>query len=88
MSPAIWLRIVDAKSRECVFEHPIALHRGRRRTSDAHRPKQTPVQVDRLVRKIAGAGPGCDAFARKLVEDRGATALRALYGVLDLLRRF
>jgi transposase len=84
----LWLRIVDATSHECVFEHAIALRRGQRRTNDAHRPKQTPVQVEQLVCKIAGAGPGCGAFARKLVEDRGATALRALYGMLDLLRRY
>lgn len=84
----LWMRIVDAKSHECVFEHPIALHRGQRRTSDAHRPKQTPIRVEKLAERIAGAGPGCGGFARKLVEDRGAIALRALYGMLDLLRRY
>lgn len=84
----LWLRIVDAKTHECAFEHPIALHRGQRRTSEAQRPAQTPIRVHKLVERIAGAGPGCAAFARRLVEDRGATALRTLYGMLDLLKRY
>ena len=84
----LWLRILDPKTMECVREHTIALHRGQRRTNDADRPKQTPPQVERLAARIAGAGPGCGAFARKLVEERGAIALRALFGMLDLLRRY
>jgi len=84
----LWLRLIDPTTHECIFEHPIALHKGQRRTADAHRPKQTPIRVEQLAARIAGAGPGCEAFAKKLVEDRGAIALRALYGVLDLLRRY
>lgn len=84
----LWLRILDPKTLECIREHPIALHKGYRRTNDADRPKQTPPQVEKLVARIAGAGPGCAAFARKLVEQRGAVALRALFGMLDLLRRY
>ena len=38
--------------------------------------------------RIGGAGPGCKAFAQKLIDIRGAIALRALYGMLDLLRRY
>ena len=69
-------------------EHPIALHRGQRRTHEADRPKQTPMKVEQLAARIGGAGPGCKAFAKKLVEDRGAIASGALYGMLDLLRRY
>ena len=55
----------------------IALYKGHRRTNEADRPKQTPVQVEqRLAARVGGAGPGCRAFANKLVEDRGAIALR------------
>jgi len=84
----LWLRLVDPVTHECIFEHPIALHKGQRRTAEAHRPKQTPIRVEQLATRIAGAGLGCEAFVTKLVEDRGATALRALYGMLDLLRRY
>ena len=84
----LWIRILDPTTHECVREHPIALHKGQRRTIDADRPKQTPVKVEQLAARIAGAGPGCKAFANKLVEERGAVALRALYGMLDLLRRY
>lgn len=84
----LWIRIIDPTTHDCVREHPVALHKGMRRTNDADRPKQTPVQVERLVERISGAGPGCAAFSRRLIEDRGATALRALYGMLDLLRRY
>ena len=84
----LWLRIVDTSTQECVREHPIALQRGQRRTIDSDRPKQTPVQVETLAQRIGGAGPGCAGFSRALVDDRGALALRALYGVLDLLRRY
>jgi transposase len=84
----LWLRILDAKTHACVREHPIALHKGQRRTAEVDRPKQTPVKVERLAARIAGMGPGCAAFAQLLVEERGAIALRALYGMLDLLRRY
>lgn len=84
----LWLRILDPATHQCVREHPIALHKGQRRTHDADRPKQTPVKVEHLAARIAGAGLGCKAFAGKLVEQRGAVALRALYGMLDLLRRY
>ncbi|MGH3849343.1 MAG: Mu transposase domain-containing protein, partial [Pseudonocardiaceae bacterium] len=84
----LWLRILDRTTQECVREHPIALHKGQRRTHDADRPKQTPVKVEQLAARVAGAGPGCKAFAQRLVDERGAIALRALYGMLDLLRHY
>lgn len=84
----LWLRILDPSTHECLREFPIATRKGQRRTNDADRPKQTPPQVENLARRIAGAGPGCGAFARRLVEERGAVALRALFGMLDLLRRY
>ena len=84
----LWLRILDPKTYECLREFPIATRKGQRRTNDADRPKQTPPQVQNLAARIAGAGPGCEAFARRLVEERGAVALRALFGMLDLLRRY
>ena len=68
----LWIRILDPANYECVREHSIALHKGQRRTIDADRPKQTPVKVEQLAARIAGAGPGCKAFAHKLVEDRGS----------------
>jgi transposase len=84
----LWLRILDPTTHECIREHPIALHQGQRRTHQADRPKQTPVRVEQLAARIAGAGSGCDAFAQRLIEQRGAVAMRALYGMLDLLRRY
>lgn len=84
----LWLRIVDRKTHECLREHPIALQKGQRRTHDADRPKQTPIRVEKLAERIAGAGLGCKAFAQNLIDTRGAIALRALYGMLDLLRRY
>ena len=38
----LWLRILDPSTQQCIREHPIALHKGQRRTVDADRPKQTP----------------------------------------------
>ena len=84
----LWLRVVDPTTQQCIREHPIALYRGQRRTNDADRPKQTPIKVEQLAARIGGAGPGCRAFADMLIEQRGAVALRALYGMLDLLRRY
>jgi Mu transposase, C-terminal domain len=84
----LWLRIVDPTTHERVFEHPIALHKGQRRTSDGHRPAQTPPQVHRLVERIAGAGAECGALAHRLLDDRGIGAVRTLYGMLDLLKRY
>jgi len=84
----LWLRILDRTTQHCLREHTIALQKGQRRTHDADRPQQTPIKVEKLAAKIAGAGPGCADFAQKLIDIRGAIALRALYGMLDLLRRF
>ncbi len=84
----LWLRILDPATHECLREFPIATRKGQRRTNEADRPKQTPPKVENVALRIAGAGPGCAAFARRLVEERGALALRALFGMLDLLRRY
>ncbi|MGH7707672.1 MAG: IS21 family transposase [Candidatus Binataceae bacterium] len=84
----LWLRIVDSTTHECIREHPIAQLKGQRRTHDDDRPKQTPPKLENLVARIAGAGPSCGAFAHRLVDERGAVALRALFGMLDLLRRY
>jgi transposase len=84
----LWLRILDPTTHECLREFPIATRKGQRRTNEADRPKQTPPQVENLALRIAGAGPSCGAFAHRLVEERGAVALRALFGMLDLLRRY
>jgi transposase len=83
----LWIRIIDPKTQQLVREHAVT-GKGQRRIIDAYLPKQTPVKVEQLAARIAGAGPGCAAFAQKLVEERGALALRALYGMLDLLRRY
>jgi hypothetical protein len=64
------------------------LQKGQRRTHDADRPPQTPLKVEKLAARVGGAGPGCQAFAQKLIDLRGATAARALFGMLDLLRRY
>ncbi len=83
----LWIRIIDPKTQQLVREHAVT-GKGQRRIVDAYLPKQTPVKVEQLAARIAGAGPGCKAFAQGLVEERGALALRALYGMLDLLRRY
>jgi hypothetical protein len=83
----LWVRVIDPIRHECIREHPVALTKGSRRTVDADRPKQTPPQVERLVAKIAAAGPSCGAFARANEVERGAEALRTLFGLLDLLRK-
>ena len=83
----MWIRIIDPKTQQLVREHAVT-GKGQRRIVDAYLPKQTPVKVEQLAARIAGAGPGCEAFAQRLVEERGAIALRALYGMLDLLRRY
>jgi hypothetical protein len=83
----LWVRLIDPKTQQLVREHAVT-GKGQRRIVDAYLPKQTPLRVEKLAARIAGAGPGCAAFAQRLVDDRGAIALRALYGMLDLLRRY
>jgi transposase len=83
----LWLRIIDERSTLCVREHDI-IERGRRRTVQSDLPKQTPPQVHRLVAHVGGAGPSCRAFAGALEADRGALALRPLFGLVDLIKRY
>lgn len=83
----LWIRIIDPKTQQLIREHAVT-GKGQRRIVDAYLPKQTPIKVEQLAARIAGAGTGCGAFANRLVEERGAIALRALYGMLDLLRRY
>jgi len=83
----LWIRVIDPVTQQLIREHDVT-GKGQRRIVDAYLPKQTPIKVEQLAARIAGAGPGCKAFAERLVEARGALALRALYGMLDLLRRY
>lgn len=83
----LWVRILDPTSRQCIREYPVA-DKGQRRIIDADRPKQTPPKVDSVVLRVALAGPACGAFARAAVSERGPIAVRTLFGVLDLLRRY
>ncbi len=82
----LWLRIIDPNTKQCVREH-ITTERGRRRTEQADLPKQTPPQVHRLIAHVGAAGPACKAFAHGLEAERGALALRPLFGLCDLLKR-
>lgn len=82
----LWLRIIDQRSKEVVREH-VTTERGRRRTAPSDLPKQTPPQVHRLVAHVAAAGPACREFAQALEAERGALALRPLFGLCDLLKR-
>ena len=82
----LWLRIIDPRTKECVREHVIT-ERGRRRTVQSDLPKQTPPQVERLVAHVASTGTSCGDFARAMETERGAQALRPLFGLCDLLKR-
>ncbi len=64
-----------------------ACHDGARRTEQADLPKQTPPQVHRLMAHVGAAGPACKAFAQGLEAERGALALRPLFGLCDLIKR-
>jgi len=83
----LWIRILDPIRHECIREHVIATTKGMRRTAHEDRPKQTPPQILKLVEKVAAAGPSCGAFARASEAERGALAMRTLFGLLDLLRK-
>jgi transposase len=83
----LWVRILDPTSRQCVREYPV-IGKGQRRILDADRPKQTPPKVETVAQRVALAGPACAAFARAAVSERGALAVRTLFGVLQLLRRY
>jgi transposase len=82
----LWLRIIDPRTKEFVREH-VTTERGRRQTVESDLPKQTPPQVHRLVAHVAAAGPFCRDFARAIEAERGAQALRPLFGLCDLLKR-
>ncbi len=84
----LWLRILDPATHECLREFPMATRKGQRRTNEADRPKQTPPQINNLVARIAGVGTGCATLAHKLLDERGSESMRALFGILDLLRRY
>lgn len=83
----LWLRILDPANHQLVREHELT-KRGSRRTAEADRPKQTPPKIEYLVEKIARHGPACGAFARAAVNEHGAVAVRMLFGMLDLVRRY
>lgn len=82
----LWLRIIEPRSKQCVREHAVT-KRGHRRTEQSDLPKQTPPQVLRLVASVGAAGPSCKAFALAMEAERGALALRPLFGLADLIRR-
>jgi transposase len=83
----LWLRILDPYTQTLVREHELT-QRGKRRTAEADRPRQTPPKIEHLIDKVARHGPACGVFARSAVDQYGATAARMLFGVLDLVRRY
>jgi transposase len=83
----LWIRLLDERTQQLIREHAVT-GKGQRRTIAADLPKQTPPQVEKIVARIARIGPNCGAFARALENERGVLALRSLFGVLDLARRY
>jgi transposase len=81
------IRLLDPVNQQLVREHPLT-SKGLRRTVAEDLPKQTPPQVEKLVARIASFGQSCAAFARAVETERGALALRTLFGVLDLARKY
>jgi transposase len=82
-----FIRLIDPTNHQLFREHPVT-GKGMRRTVDADLPKQTPPQVEKLVARIATLGQSCATFARAVETERGASALRTLFGVLDLARKY
>ena len=82
-----FIRLIDPINHQLFREHPVT-GKGMRRTVEADLPKQTPPQVEKLVARIATIGQACGTFARALETERGALALRSLFGVLDLARKY
>lgn|GEM_PF-3444347 len=82
----LWLRILDSQTHQLIREHAIT-GKGQRRTVAEDLPKQTPPQVEKLVAQLAKLGTACGIFARAVENERGALALRTLFGLLDLVRR-
>ena len=82
-----FIRLIDPINHQLFREHPVT-GKGMRRTHEADLPKQTPPQVEKLVARIATLGQSCATFARAVETERGALALRTLFGVLDLAHKY
>jgi len=82
-----FIRLIDPINHQLFREHPVT-GKGMRRTVEADLPKQTPPQVEKLIARIATLGQSCGTFARAVETERGALALRTLFGVLDLARKY
>lgn len=83
----LWIRLIDPTTHSLIREHP-ATGKGMRRTADDDRPAQTPPPMVRLIQRAAAVGEQCGGFALAMERDRGALATRALFGLLDLVRRY
>jgi transposase len=83
----LWIRLIDPTTQSLVREHPTT-GKGMRVTFDADRPPQTPPSVLRLTQRAEIIGEQCGGFALALERERGALAARALFGLLDLARRY
>jgi hypothetical protein len=83
----VWIRLTDPATQQLIRELPVT-GKGKRRIADADRPVQTPLPVMRLVERVGAIGEQCGGFALAMERERGALAARALFGVLDLARRY
>jgi hypothetical protein len=83
----LWIRLIDPTTQALIRELPVT-GKGKRRIADADRPVQTPLPVMRLVDRVGAIGEHCGGFALAMERERGAVAARALFGVLDLARRY
>jgi hypothetical protein len=81
------VRLLDPKTHLLLREH-VRQQRGRHRIQPGDNPKHPPLTTVQLLARAGRAGPQIGAFAKTLHAHKGEAAVRGIFGVFALIKRF
>jgi hypothetical protein len=81
------VRLLDPDNGQFLREH-LRQTRGCHRIKDEDRPKQTPLTTLQLLSRAGQAGKQIGALCRGMHQQEGQTAVRRIFGVLSLVKKY
>lgn len=80
------VRIMDPAGHKLLREHLRQIP-GRYRIEEQDKPKRTPLSTEKLLERARNAGPSVGVYCDRLYQERDQTSVRAVLGVLSLVKK-
>jgi hypothetical protein len=81
------VRLINPKDGQLLREH-LRQARGRRRIEEKDKPSQTPLSTVKLLGRATTVGKNIGELARSLYEREGQVAVRGIFGLLSLAKKY